>query len=174
MPTTLLPRSGCAGPRGSSAAPASPQRHAPTARALSAEPNASCPAKHPPEQPYAAIAPASPPTSTATTAGAKPNGCVEAIAPAASSPADLEQILSPHHPPDMRLKRLIVELAAVPPPRKHHHLDAPTDHRRPAHPHRHPGTATQPRSLRRDAPIKGSRAPARSAGEPSHDARPRR
>lgn len=30
--------------------------------------------------------------------------------------ADLEQILSPHHPPDMRLKRLIVELAAVPRP----------------------------------------------------------
>jgi len=30
--------------------------------------------------------------------------------------ADLEQILAPHHPPDMRLKRLIVELAAVPRP----------------------------------------------------------
>jgi len=29
---------------------------------------------------------------------------------------DLERILSPHHPPDMRLKRLIVELAAVPRP----------------------------------------------------------
>jgi len=30
--------------------------------------------------------------------------------------SDLEQLLSPHHPPDMRLKRLIVELAAVPRP----------------------------------------------------------
>ena len=61
-----------------------------------------------------------------------------------------------------------------PPPGKHHHLDASTRHRRVAHPDRHPGTATKPRSLRRTAPIAQPRAPARNAGSPPHDARPRR
>ena len=87
--------------------------------------------------------------------------------------ADLTQILKPHAPPDMRIKRLITELAAVPRP------ESITTWMR------HPVTAavltkigtrelsSEPRRLRRAAALTQPGTSTRNAGPSPHDAQPR-